>query len=112
MTYFDWFSTKARTSKIGDTLVIYEITSSGAEIISLRTPASKRGQGSARKALGAFCREADSRGLPVTLMASPLDQRTKLGRLVTFYRSMGFEVTGQAGNQAGDPMMVRPPVPL
>lgn len=71
-------------------------------------PRAKRGQGLARAALDMFCREADSSGFTLKLLANPLDTKTRLDKLVAFYRSLGFEVAGR-GNYAGEPIMVRSP---
>jgi GNAT superfamily N-acetyltransferase len=111
-TIFDWTpGGGSRTRKIGDATIIYGVSSdlSTAELISLRTTATKRKNGAARAALEAFLREADALNLSVTLLASPLDKRTHLNRLVPFYQSFGFELTGRTGNHAGSPIMVRPP---
>ena len=98
----------SRETKIGDTTIIYGVGSNGtAEIISVRTPQAKRGAGSARRALEAFLAEADQRGLQIKLQASPLDKKTSLAKLVQFYQSLGFELTGRKINAAGDPEMVR-----
>jgi hypothetical protein len=59
-----------------------------------------------------FLAEADAKGLNVSLGASPLDQRTKLNRLVDFYKSFGFEPTGRSINPAGDPAMLRKAAPM
>jgi len=99
-----------RDVKIGDTRITYGVGSDGAvELISLRTPAAKRGKGSARAALRALTQQADAAGVHVTLGASPLDRRTRLGSLVDFYRSEGFEPTGRKINAAGEPEMRREP---
>lgn len=100
----------SRDTKIGDTTISYGVGADGtAEIISVRTPQAKRGKGSARQALAKFIEEADARGLTVKLQASPLDKKTNLGKLVEFYKSLGFVLTGKTINPAGDPEMVRQP---
>jgi hypothetical protein len=102
------FSEGFGTFKSGPTKIIWEDNKDGTiELISLRTPAAKRGQGSARTAMQEFLAEADARGLNVSLGASPLDERTKSNRLVDFYKSLGFEPTGRRINMAGDPAMLR-----
>ncbi|MFZ5699673.1 MAG: hypothetical protein ACOY9J_13350 [Pseudomonadota bacterium] len=99
-----------RDTKVGDTTISYGIGRDGtAEIISVRTPQAKRRNGSARRALEAFLREADERGFVVGLWSSPLDKKTDGRRLFDFYRSLGFEPTGRKINQVGDPEMIRPP---
>lgn len=100
-----------KTVKVGDTTLMYSIASDGksVELFSVRTPASKRGKGSARSAIASFLLETDALGMEVKLSASPLDKKTKLGPLVEFYKSLGFEPTGRAINAAGDPEMVRKP---
>lgn len=110
-TVFDWTpGGGSKTTKLGDTTIIYGTNGVSAEVISLRTPNAKRGKGSARQAMAQFLAEADARGLEVTLGASPLDKRTRLGPLVEFYRSLGFEPTGRKINMAGEPEMRRPAV--
>lgn len=100
----------ARETKIGDSTLIYGVgANQTAELISLRTPASKRGQGSAARALTQFLAATDARGLTVTLNASPLDKKTSRGRLIAFYQKHGFELTGETINPAGDPTMIRRP---
>jgi hypothetical protein len=97
----------------GDTTILFGVWGEGkpyVEISSVRTPAHKRGRGSARAALTAFLHRVDQElGLPVVLGASPLDKRTRLDRLVAFYQSLGFELTGVKINGLGHPELVRPP---
>jgi hypothetical protein len=113
---FDWSNpggpdatgAHARTKKIGDTTVMYGVGKDGtAELISVRTPQTKRGKGSARDALVKFLEEADAMGLEVKLQSSPLDKRTHGGRLQAFYESLGFKPTGRTINPVGDPEMIR-----
>lgn len=99
----------ARTTKVGDTTLMYGVgPESAAELISMRTPPAKRGQGSARDALTRFLSEADERNLEVKLTASPLDRRTNDQKLRAFYQSLGFRPTGRTMNVVGDPEMIRP----
>lgn len=79
-------------------------------LASLRVPIAYRGLGHAKAAMVAFLRLADATGKPVKLVASPLDKKTKLADLVRFYEGFGFERTGERGNYAGDPVMVRPTI--
>lgn len=108
------FGGGSKTVKLGNTTLIYGVASDGksAEIISVRTPATKRKAGSARAALETFLAETDARGMTVKLGASPLDSKTQLGKLVRFYQSLGFEPTGRSINAAGEPEMVRYPVDI
>lgn len=107
---FDWTpGGGSRTKKLGDATIIYGVSAESAEVISLRVAGTKRGKGAARAALGRFCQEADRHAKVLKIGASPLDKRTKLGRLVAFYKSMGFEVTGRTINVAGEPEMKREP---
>ena len=101
----------SKTVKVGSTTLIYGIDRKGetAELISVRTPTSKRGQGGGRAAISAFLAETDARGMTVKLAASPLDKKTRLGPLVAFYESLGFNRTGRNINMAGDPEMLREP---
>ena len=66
------------------------------EIASLRVPQSARGVGAGRAALQYALAIADGLHYRTTLLASPLDKRTSLGRLVRFYMSEGFELTGRS----------------
>lgn len=104
-------SGRYKTLKLGDTTIILEIDdeNDAIHIASIRTPAEKRKKGSARAALQYIIDKADASGITLTLGASPLDRRTNLGKLVGFYRSMGFETTGRSINYAGDPEMIRKP---
>lgn len=113
-TVFDWSNPGggAREVKVGDSTIIYGYDGKSAHVISLRTPSAKRNKGSARAAMGQFLREADALGIPVKLESSPLDKRTKDGRLFNFYKSLGFEPTGKRINAAGDPEMIRQPQQL
>lgn len=114
---FDWSNpggpglkgSSIRTEKIGSTTIDYGVGKGTAEIISVRTPVAKRGEGSARAALAEFLREADELGLQVKLQASALDKKTSTAKLVAFYKSLGFELTGVKINAVGDPEMIRPP---
>jgi ribosomal protein S18 acetylase RimI-like enzyme len=76
---------------------------------SLRTPAAHRNQGHASKALQAFLHHTDKAGRKTRLMASPLDKKTKLGKLVGFYQKHGYKLTGSTGNAVGHPYMEREP---
>lgn len=99
-----------RTMKVGRTTISWRITTDNEiEIGSVRTPQTARNTGSATAAMTEFCQMADKMGLPIILGASPLDKRTKLGRLVAFYRKFGFEPTGKSINIVGDPYMRREP---
>jgi hypothetical protein len=108
-TMFDWTSPGggSRTVKVGDTTIVYGFDGASAEVISIRTPITKRGDGSARRAMTTFLVETDTLGIPVKLSSSPLDKRTRDDKLFNFYRSLGFEPTGRRINPAGDPEMVR-----
>jgi GNAT superfamily N-acetyltransferase len=95
------------TRKIGKATAVYQIKGDELEIASIRVPQAHRGRGDAGRAMQALVEEADSAGLKMKLVASPLDARTRADRLVAFYRRYGFEVQGRA-NPAGDPWMMRP----
>lgn len=77
------------------------------ELHSLRTRSHERNKGSATRTMREFLEYADSRGKDVRLYASPLDRRTRIGRLIEFYRALGFEETGKKINALGHPEMVR-----
>jgi len=93
--------------KIGDSRIAYGYSDGKLKIYSIRTPANKRGNGSARLAMQEFLKQADKEGLDVYLDSSPLDNKTNGTKLVQFYKSLGFELTGKSINSAGDPEMVR-----
>lgn len=107
-----------KTIKMGDTTVILEMVppeedkrfpDGSIHIASIRTPRAKRGQGSAGAALQYLVDRADAQGITMTLGASPLDSKTRLDKLVEFYKKYGFEPTGKSINYAGEPEMVRYP---
>ena len=87
--------------------MIYSIDENNiAEIQSIRTPISKRGQGSARNALNELLSIFKSSGVnTVKLISSPLDKKTSDNKLFNFYKDMGFEDTGETANMAGDKVM-------
>lgn len=97
-----------RDYQLGDTRISLDARSDHIVISSVRTPQAKRGKGSARAALQALVAQADREGVTLAGGASPLDGRTRLGPLVRFYQSLGFQLTGRAINPAGDPELVRP----
>jgi predicted GNAT superfamily acetyltransferase len=96
--------------QVGDTTVVFDVDSKKKKVYvqSVRTPTSKRGQGSARRAMEALLRSTDALGYDVYLGCSPLDKRTRDNRLHAFYESLGFRDTGKYINQAFDPEMKRP----
>jgi len=96
--------------KIGNSTVSYQLGDDGIlKIFSLRTPQSKRGQGSATEAMNQIVQKADKYGIPIKLDASPLDKKTRLDKLVNFYQKFGFEPTGEKVNVLGEPVMMRKP---
>lgn len=96
--------------KIGNSSVSYQLGDDGIlKIFSLRTPQSKRGQGSATEAMNQIVQRADEAGIPIKLDASPLDKKTSLNKLVKFYQKFGFEPTGETVNILGEPVMMRSP---
>lgn len=96
--------------KIGNSTISYQLGDDGIlKIFSLRTPQSKRGQGSATEAMQQIINKADEYGIPITLDASPLDKKTRLNKLIGFYQKFGFEPTGQKVNVLGEPVMMRIP---
>jgi ribosomal protein S18 acetylase RimI-like enzyme len=100
---------KITNQKIGETSLQYRIGDDGvAEILSVRTPNAKRGQGSARKAVQELLNSLDEAGVRETrLIASPLDKKTSARGLASFYESLGFSPTGERANLLGDPWMAR-----
>lgn len=96
--------------KIGNSTISYQLGDDNIlKIFSLRTPQSKRGQGSATAAMEEIVNKADEYKIPITLDASPLDKKTRLNSLVDFYRKFGFEPTGEKVNAIGEPVMFRNP---
>ena len=96
--------------KIGNSTMSYQLGDDGVlKIFSLRTPQSKRGQGSATQAMNQIVQRADEYGIPIKLDASPLDKKTRLDKLVNFYKKFGFEPTGEKVNALGEPVMMRIP---
>lgn len=100
---------RVKTTKIGNTTLVYSSHESYVKLQSVRTPVAHRGTGSARSALDTFLKETDALDLPVFLDASPLDRKTGLSGLVKFYQSLGFQLTGKKVNAMGDPEMKRKP---
>src|SRR5690606_15998442 len=75
----------------GDTEITYGVGKDGsAEVILVKTPRAKRGEGSARRALEQMVREADERGIQLRLNADPMDKGVSRQKLVQFYRSLGL----------------------
>lgn len=96
--------------KIGNSTISYQLGDDNIlKIFSLRTPQTKRGQGSATAAMEEIVSKADQYKIPITLDASPLDKKTRLNSLVDFYRKFGFEPTGEKVNAIGEPVMFRNP---
>lgn len=99
---------KLAEMKIGSSKIVYSYGDLDNQIMlqSLRTPATKRGSGSGRAAMVEFLRQTDMAKIDVKLLASPLDRKTRIDKLVDFYESFGFKVVGR-GNPMGDPNMIR-----
>jgi hypothetical protein len=97
------------TIKISDSTLIINVdfNSSLIDLISLRTINRSRNSGFATEAMKQLVQCADALNFSIKLLASPLDKRTKLNRLVDFYSLFGFSLTGERGNMAGEPIMVR-----
>lgn len=94
--------------KVGGANLIYQVIRDTIDFSSLRVKRADRGSGFASQAMQMLCVEADKRNLKIKLLASPLDKKTNLRRLVQFYQRLGFKVAG-LGNPAGDPIMIRQP---
>ena len=77
------------------------------DIGSVRTPEKHRGGGHASKLMEYLHGKADELGYDTKLLASPLDKKTNLEKLVKFYEKHGYELTGKKGNAAGEPEMIR-----
>lgn len=101
MGHFDFgpgTSSGSREVKIGDTTVTYGVGRDGlVEVILIKTPKDKRGQGSARAAMETMKAEADAAGLRLGLNADPMDKGISKPKLEEFYKSLGFK--RNAGNK-------------
>lgn len=98
-----------RTYANGMAKVVYQNSHGVIDIASVRVPQKYRRKGAARKALGEFLAATDAAGLTVKLIASSLDKKTHTWKLVRFYESLGFKITGERANALGDPWMQRDP---
>ena len=102
-----------REAVIGGVRISYGVQAEGegggVKLYSLRTPHKQRGLGLAREAMTQLLAEVDRVRKIVCLDASPLDSKTILSKLIGFYESFGFELTGRSANVAGDPEMKRLP---
>lgn len=87
----------------------YRVGLDHVDLYSVRVSRVRRGGGLAKSALTKFLAEADRLGVVVRLAASPLDDRTNLHRLISFYERLGFVRTGERANPLGHPMMERRP---
>lgn len=111
-THEDSYAGPVQKVSIGKASVIYQMQPTGnVQLSSIRVPHKYRKQGQAKKALKTFLEATDDKGLTVELLASPLDKKTKLDKLVKFYENEGFEIEGR-GNAFGEPKMVRKPKPV
>lgn len=107
-----------QTTKLGSATIEWDISDTDAwgfelgrhiNLFSLRVPRAARGKGEAKAIMTQFCAMADEKRLPILLLASGLDARTRTNRLVDFYVQFGFDLAGRAGNAVGDPWMIRMP---
>jgi predicted GNAT family acetyltransferase len=78
------------------------------DLYSVRVPVAHRGKGEAQRALDAVLAVADGHKYDTTLLASPLDRRTRVNDLERLYAKKGFFPTGRRLNAAGDREMIRP----
>ena len=105
------FGGNVQEQKIGNARIVYQMQRSGnVELGSIRVPHKHRGKGEAKTAIREFLSGTDKAGKTVELLASPLDRKTNVTKLVKFYQSEGFKLTGKT-NYAGEPKMVRSPSP-
>lgn len=82
----------SRIAKVGDTEITYGVGKNGiAEVILVKTPEAKRGEGSARRAMEQFLAEADEQGYRVALTAEPMGKGVSKSKLENFYKSLGFK---------------------
>jgi len=103
------FTSGLHQARVGDSTIVYEVKPNDniVEIQSIRTPQSKRGKGSARKATELFLKQTDANGFTTKLYASGLDKKTNDAKLIRFYESLGFKATGRTINAYGSPEMIR-----
>ena len=112
---FDWGprdTSGSRESKIGDTTITYGVNpkTKYADVILVKTPESKRGEGSARHAMQQMVNEADANGYTLSLTADPMGKGVSKPKLIAFYKSLGFkENTGRNKDFAVMAGMIRPP---
>jgi len=95
------------TFKFGDSKIVYNCTNDEIHISSLRTPATKRGNGSARAAMVEFLKYTDDLNVSTSLASSPLDKKTNGTKLLNFYKSLGYIETGKKINMLGDKELFR-----
>ena len=83
----------SREITVRDTTLTFSLSKDGTtgEVILVKTPQDKRGQGSAREALTLFTEEADKRGVTLFLTPEPMDTGITKTGLQRFYRSLGFK---------------------
>lgn len=108
-TYKQFLNEEYKSLKHGNTTIGYKEHENHVELYSVRTPNKHRGKGSAHAAMKEFTKNLDSEKKTSRLVASPLDKKTKTGKLVSFYKKHGYELTGEKANAAGDPWMERKP---
>ena len=108
-TFKQYMNEEYKTVKHGNTTLGYKEHDDHVELYSVRTPVKHRGKGSAHAAMSEFTKMLDEKGKRSKLVASPLDKKTKTGKLVSLYRKHGYELTGEKANAAGDPWMERKP---
>ena len=94
------FGVTEHEARVGPATVLFYVDDHErlVDIASLRVPQTARGVGAGRAALQYALSVADGLHYRTTLLASPLDKRTNLGRLVRFYMSEGFELTGRSSS--------------
>jgi hypothetical protein len=98
---------KYRDFKFQDTTIQYANNGQYIKIASVRTPVSKRGQGSARAAMVEFLKLSDALNIPTMLDSSGLDKKTNDLKLLNFYKSLGYAETGRTINIVGDKELLR-----
>jgi predicted GNAT family acetyltransferase len=96
-------------SKVGKSTAMYTINhpEKYIDIASVRTPEKHRGQGHASLMMEHIHKKANELGYKTKLLASPLDKKTKLDKLIKFYEKHGYKITGEKGNMANEPIMER-----
>lgn len=101
--------TKMQILKTDNATIYYGINNDVLELYSLRVSSKNRNKGYAKEIMTMLCNIADDKNLTIIVGVSPLDHKTKLDKLVSFYKTFNFALTGKSINVLGHPEMIRFP---